>query len=333
MKPFAVLVLNWNGEALLKQFLPFWTKYTETDLSDLIIVDNGSTDGSLVLLESYEPKLRLIKFVENKGYADGYNEAIKLLEHEYVVLLNSDATPKSLDWLKQPLKLFENNSNLVALQPKIKAFNNPKFFEYAGAAGGYLDCLAYPYCDGRVLDRTEEDRGQYEETKNILWASGAALFVRRQDFLDSGGLDGRFFAHQEEIDLCFRLRSRGFDIVYAPKSEVFHVGGASLDNESPRKLYLNFRNNLLMLYKNLNLNYLLWLYPCRFFLDFLAGFVFLLRGEGGKCKAVFRAYFDFMKMRPIFRRDRKTNLSLQKVKASSLLSSHSILFNRYIKGE
>ncbi len=326
MKPFAVVVLNWNGAKLLEQLMPLWTEYAQTELSDLVIVDNGSIDVSVYFLEYYYPQVQLIKFAENKGYAGGYNEALKLIEHQYVVLLNSDATPKSLDWLKQPFNLFENNSNLVALQPKIKAFNKPNFFEYAGAAGGYLDCLAYPYCRGRILDKVEEDRGQYENVESILWASGAALFVHRLAFLEAGGFDERFFAHQEEIDLCFRLKSRGFDIVYAPQSEVFHIGGASLDNESPRKLYLNFRNNLLMLYKNLNSTYLLFLYPCRFFLDMLAGISFLFKGEVAKFKAVLKGYYDFLRMLPSFREDRKRNLSLQKLKPSSLLSNRFIFF-------
>ncbi len=326
MKPFAVVVLNWNGVKLLEQFMPLWTDFAETELSDLIIVDNGSTDSSVSFLESHYPEVQLIKFAENKGYAGGYNEALKLIEHQYVVLLNSDATPKCLDWLEQPLKLLESNPNLVALQPKIKAFNQPNFFEYAGAAGGYLDCFAYPYCRGRVLDKVEEDKGQYENVVSILWASGAALFVRRLAFLEAGGLDERFFAHQEEIDLCLRFKSRGLDIVYAPQSEVFHIGGASLDNESPRKLYLNFRNNLLMLYKNLNWTYLVFLYPFRFCLDMLAGMVFLFKGELAKFKAVIRAYWDFLRMLPSFREDRRRNLSLQKVKPSKLLSNCSIFF-------
>ncbi len=321
MKPFAVVVLNWNGLKLLEQFMPSWLAYAEGKLSDLIIVDNGSTDNSVHFLENNYPNVQLIKFTENRGYAEGYNQALKFLEYDYVVLLNSDATPQNSNWLLQPSELFQSNPNIVAIQPKIKAYNKPEYFEYAGAAGGYLDCLGYPYCRGRVLNFIEEDRGQYESVEPILWASGASLIVRRKEFITSGGFDKRFFAHQEEIDLCFRLRSRGFDIVYAPQSEVFHIGGASLDSENPHKLYLNYRNNLLMLYKNLNTTYLISLLIIRLCLDMSLALLYFLKGKEEKTKAIFRAYADFLSLRSSFREARLVNLSKQKLRPSKLLTS------------
>ncbi len=328
MKPFAVVVLNWNGKSLLEQFMPLWLRYAKTELSDLVIVDNGSTDSSLSFLANYS-NVQIIRFSDNKGYAEGYNEALKLLEHQYVVLLNSDATPKSVDWLNQPLELFKRNTNLAAVQPKIKDFNNPNYFEYAGAAGGYLDYLGYPFCRGRVFNQIEEDKGQYESIRPILWASGAGLFVRRQAILEAGGFDKHFFAHQEEIDLSLRLRSRGFDIAYAPKSEVYHIGGGSLDNESPRKLYLNYRNNLLMLYKNLNIIYLILILIIRFPLDFTFALLLLIKGNKEKSKAIFKAYFDFFSLYPNFKQDRIENLSKQKLKPSKLFTSFILL--EYLK--
>ncbi len=329
MKPFAVVVLNWNGVELLEKFVPLWLEYAETNISDLIIVDNGSTDSSVHFLETNYPTIELIKFPENKGYAGGYNDALELIKQEYVVLLNSDATPKDESWLVKPLELFQNNQNIVAIQPKIKAYNNPNYFEYAGAAGGYLDCLGYPYCKGRVLNIVEEDRGQYEESETILWASGAALMIRRKEFLKVGGFDKRFFAHQEEIDLCVRLRSQGFDIVYAPKSEVFHIGGATLDSENPRKLYLNYRNNLLMLYKNLNTFHLIIILIIRLCLDFTLGFLYFLKGEKEKSKAIFKAYYHCSSLYSDFRQDREENLSKQKLSTSKLFTSFILL--KYLK--
>ncbi len=326
MKPFAVVVLNWNGVELLKKFMPLWVQYAETELSDLIIVDNGSTDESCSFLKKNYPNIQLIKFLENNGYAGGYNEALKLLKYQYVVLLNSDATPKSSDWLDEAYDLFTNDDTIVAVQPKIKDFNKPNYFEYAGGAGGYLDCFGYPYCRGRVFHSIEEDRGQYQELKPILWASGAALIIRREVFLSVGGFDEHFFAHQEEIDLCFRLRTRGFKIVYAPNSEVFHIGGASLDNESPRKLYLNYRNNLLMLYKNLNTAYLLFVLFIRFILDFGVALFFLIKGEWAKTKVIFRAYYDFFKLIPSFYASRKKNLLAQRLRPSKLLTPNFFIF-------
>ena len=248
-KEIAVIVLNWNGRDLLEQFLPSWIEHTP-DRAELIIVDNGSTDDSVAFVQSHYPEVAILCFDENYGYAEGYNRAIQALDYPIVVLLNSDAS-LSAGWLDEPLRLLGEHSDVVAIQPTIRAYHEPSRYEYAGAAGGYIDALGYPFCRGRIFDTLEYDEGQSATVAEIFWASGACLIVRRSAYLEVGGLDGGFFAHQEEIDLSWRLNARGYRILHAPSSIVYHVGGGTLSAESPRKVFLNFRNNLLMLYKNL----------------------------------------------------------------------------------
>ena len=247
-KRVAIIILNWNGRELLKRFLPSVVSHSP-EWAEVIVADNGSTDDSIDLLRTEFPSVRLILLDRNYGFAEGYNRTIAQIDHEYCVLLNSDieVTP---GWMEAPVRLLDSDPALAGAQPKIRSWRDKRYFEYAGAAGGYMDLYGYPFCRGRVFHVVEEDEGQYDTPADILWATGACLFIRTTVYKEAGGLDAGFFAHQEEIDLCWRLRSRGYRLVCVPQSVVYHVGGATLDAENPRKTFLNFRNNLLMLYKN-----------------------------------------------------------------------------------
>ncbi|MBO7165345.1 MAG: glycosyltransferase family 2 protein, partial [Muribaculaceae bacterium] len=243
MKELAVIILNWNGRKLLEQFLPIASRYSITEDADLIVADNGSTDDSVEWVKAHHPEVKVLSFSENYGFAEGYNKAIRQTQYKYTILLNSDVEVTE-DWTRSLLDFMRRNSDVGALQPKIRSWKERTKFEYAGAAGGYLDKLGYPYCRGRLFDSIEEDRGQYDgKVVNICWASGAALMVRTDIYLKVGGLDARFFAHMEEIDLCCRIHGAGYRVVAVPDAMVFHVGGASLAQGNPKKTYLNFRNN------------------------------------------------------------------------------------------
>lgn len=287
--------MNWNGKKLLEGFLP--QVIANTPDADVIVADNASTDGSAEWLTRNYPGMTLLRFEENLGYAGGYNAAIKRLpEYENIILLNSDAWPAQ-GWIK-PIETMLETPGIVAVQPKILAENDHTFFEYAGAAGGMLDRNGYPYCRGRIFDRIEEDKGQYNEAAEIFWASGAALAVKREAYMDVGGLDTLFFAHMEEIDLCWRLKLNGGKIFYQPLSVVYHLGGGSLDASSPRKTFLNFRNNLLMLHKNLppgkRKRALLFR---RRLLDTLAIAKFAVTGKFPHAREIVHAHNEFRKLR------------------------------------
>lgn len=296
-KRLAVIILNWNGEKLLRQFLPTAVKYTQGLEVDLIIADNGSTDNSVNWIQGNYPDLRILKFDKNYGFAEGYNKAIEMTRYPYTILLNSDVevTP---EWWKPLLAFMENNSDVGAVQPKIKSFRNREYFEYAGAAGGYLDVNGYPYCRGRLFDQVEKDVGQYDGTTiDVCWASGASLLVRTELYLKLGGLDPLFFAHMEEIDLCCRMLIAGYRVCAISDSEVYHVGGASLEQGNPKKTYLNFRNNLLLLYKNLPRKSRSSKLIIRRLMDTLAFFMFLAKLDFANSKAVLKAHRDFRKMK------------------------------------
>ncbi len=291
-----IAILNWNGKHLLEKNLPFVINYTPKEEAAILVIDNGSSDGSVDWLKNKYPEVDLLCFEKNYGYAEGYNRAVKEIKTPYLCLLNSDVEPSS-NWIKKPLELFLKDPKIVAIQPKIKDYYKRDFFEYAGAAGGFIDSLGYPYCRGRIFDAIEKDYGQYNQQIPIFWASGACLFVRRADFLKVGGFDVNFFAHMEEIDLAWRLQKNQGKIIFTPESEVFHMGGASLNKGNSKKVYLNFRNNFLMLYKNLTKTKFIFKYIVRFFLDFLVAFSFLIKGEPASFRAIPRAHLDFWKMR------------------------------------
>lgn len=328
-KEVAIVVLNWNGKHLIEQYAPEWIAHTPPN-AELIIVDNGSQDDSLAYIQHNFPDIRLIAFGQNYGFAEGYNRALTLLDHPFVVLLNSDAIPTA-NWLTTPISLLKAQADIVAVQPKIKSLRNPEYFEYAGASGGYVDCLGYPYCRGRIMDTVERDTGQYDATTDIMWASGAALIIRRAEYLAVGGLDAAFFAHQEEIDLSWRLRARGWRIVSAPESVVYHLGGATLSVESPGKTYLNFRNNILMLYKNLPKLRLLVTLLLRLVLDMLAALRFAFALRGGNAWAVVRAWCSAIALMPQCRAQRAENLRQATIPPSRILTPLSIIYRYYLR--
>lgn len=249
-KPVAVIILNWNGKSMLSRFLPEVVRTTDPAIADVIVADNGSDDGSMQLLEEKFPSVKVIRFDRNYGFAEGYNRAIALTRYRYTVLLNSDVATTER-WVNILYDYMESHPATGAIQPKILSVEQPDSFEYAGASGGYLDCNGYPYCRGRLFDTVESDIGQYDNVAEIFWASGAALMVRSDLYIKVGGLDADFFAHMEEIDLCWRIRLAGQRIEVVPQSVVHHLGGGTLPASNPRKTYLNFRNNLLLLHKNL----------------------------------------------------------------------------------
>ena len=307
----AVVILNWNGEQMLRQFLPSVVRHSvlpET-LGEAVVyvADNGSTDGSLALLDAEFPMVRTIIFEENYGFADGYNRAFEQIDAEYAVLLNSDVEVTE-GWLVPLVEYMDEHLQVGVCQPKLMAYHQKDEFEYAGAMGGFLDRYGYPYCRGRIFDTIEKDHGQYDADVPLLWATGACLMVRLATYKEVGGLDGRFFAHMEEIDLCWRLRCRGHEVRSAASSVVYHVGGATLNAGHPRKTFLNFRNNLLMLYKNLPDSDLHGVLFVRAMLDYVAAAMFLLKGEWGSVKAVFRARKEFRKLKTEFCASREENL-------------------------
>lgn len=295
MKKVSVIILNWNGAGLLRRYLPEVIAHTSADTADVIVADNGSTDDSLSLLGEEFPSVRVWPLGGNYGYAGGYNRALAMAETPYCVLLNSDAAPAE-GWLGPLLAYAEKHPETAALQPKLLSDRDRKMFEYAGAAGGYLDCLGYPYCRGRIFDVVEQDCGQYDMIAPVMWATGACLWIRTEAFRQAGGLDERFFAHMEEIDLCWRLRRLGYTLACVPQSVVYHLGGASLAMGHPKKTYLNFRNSLLMLWKNLPDTRREGFIFRRKCLDALAACNFLLHGEWRHVKAIFLAHRDAGRM-------------------------------------
>ena len=332
MDKVAIVILNWNGCEMLGRYLPSVLASSGQDGVVVYVADNGSIDNSVEMLRRDFPQVHLILLKENHGFADGYNLALQQVDAEYVVLLNSDVQV-SRHWLEPLLSYMDAHPEVAACQPKIRSLRQPDSFEYAGAAGGYLDKYGYPYCRGRIMDKVEEDRGQYASVAPIFWASGAALFIRLRDYFEVGGLDGRFFAHMEEIDLCWRLRARGRGIVCLPDSVVYHLGGATLQKESPRKTFLNFRNNLLMLYKNLPEAEFKPVMRIRACLDYVAALKFLVTGQLAHARAVMQARREYKAIRADFETSRQENLQKTILADIPERSRQSILVQRYLKGK
>ena len=328
MKLLSIVILNWNGSEMLCRFLPSVIEHSPE--AEVIVADNGSSDNSLEMLAEQFPGVRTIPFDRNYGFAEGYNKAIAQIDTDLCLLLNSDVRVEG-GWLKPMLDYMEQHPEVAACQPKVCQESSPNMLEYAGACGGYIDRLGYPFCRGRILGTVERDEGQYDSIASVAWATGAALLIRRNVYLEAGGLDARFFAHQEEIDLCWRLRSRGYDIVCIPQSVVYHVGGGTLPKESPRKTYLNFRNNLLLLYKNLPEKNFRSIMRRRYLLDAAAAFHFLVVGQWTSCKAVVRAHLDFRHISKNFKTDRDRNLAATVVPADKILSPTNLLWEYYAK--
>lgn len=325
----AVVILNFNGAEMLRAFLPSVVDYSPE--AEVIVADNCSTDASEQVMREEFPAVRYIQLEKNYGFADGYNRALAQVEAEYFLLLNSDVEVTQ-GWLAPMLEYMDSHPDVAACQPKLLSYKNKKEFEYAGACGGFIDKYGYPYCRGRIFDTVEEDKGQYDSVAELFWATGAALMIRAEDYRAAGGLDGTFFAHMEEIDLCWRLRSRGRGIVCIPQSCVYHVGGATLNKSNPRKTYLNFRNNLLMLYKNLPENELRHVMFVRAILDYVAAFKSLLSGDAAGCRAVLQARRDFRRIKHDYSDLRRENLEKCVEADVKERTSFSILWKYYAGG-
>jgi GT2 family glycosyltransferase len=288
----AIVILNWNGTHLFSRFLPSVIEHSRGEGVSIYLADNGSTDHSIEYLKENFPDVIIIELGVNHGFAKGYNLALEKIEANFFVLLNSDVEVTE-NWLKPCIELLNNHPTVAAVQPKILSYNNRTYFEYAGAAGGYIDRWGFPFCRGRILSVTEEDTGQYDDPASLMWATGACLFIRADVFRESGGFDDDFFAHMEEIDLCWRLKNQGWQIGFEPKSVVYHLGGATLSYQSPQKVFLNFRNNLWMLFKNLPKGKVVPVMFFRLVLDGMAAAHFLSVGQFSAFKAVFRAHMAF----------------------------------------
>ncbi|MCK8524150.1 glycosyltransferase family 2 protein [Aquimarina sp. D1M17] len=298
----AVVILNWNGRALLEEFLPSVVQNSKE--ATVYVADNASTDDSIAYVEKEFPNIKIVQNNENGGYAKGYNDALSQIDADIYCLLNSDVevTP---NWLSPIIKEFSDSEKTAAAQPKILDYKKKTHFEYAGAAGGFIDKLGYPYCRGRIFDTIEEDKGQYNYSTPIFWATGACLFIRKDVFEKVGKLDEDFFAHQEEIDLCWRIQNHGYTIMYLSDSTVYHLGGATLDTMNPKKTYLNFRNNLYLLIKNVRKSHLWFVILIRLILDGLAGAKYLFEGKFPHFIAVIKAHFSFYRNFNTFIKKRK----------------------------
>lgn len=332
MDKVAVVILNWNGEEMLRRYLPTVINFSSGEAT-VCVADNASTDGSLYMLRTEFPECRIVELDTNWGFADGYNKALEKVEAEYYVLLNSDVEVTQ-HWLSPLVDFMDANPDVAACQPKLLSVNDKDSFEYAGASGGFIDRYGYPYCRGRVFGDIEKDCGQYDTPISAFWATGAAMIVRSSDYWGVGGLDGRFFAHNEEIDLCWRLRLRGKKIYCVPASHVYHVGGGTLPKSNPMKTYLNFRNNLTMLYKNLPDGELVRVMRVRWLLDYLAAFeMLLLQRSVGDFKAVVRARREFRRWKKDFKADREQIQALAVEKTIPERRRFSLLWQYYVKGK
>jgi GT2 family glycosyltransferase len=289
----AVVILNWNGKRYLEQFLSSVVSSVYDNLQ-IIVGDNASTDDSVAFVTAHYPGIKVILNDQNYGFAEGYRRILDQVTADYFILLNSDVEVPA-NWIQPVISLMESDPLIAAAQPKIKWQKDKTQFEYAGAAGGYLDMHGYPFCRGRIFDTIETDAGQYDDPKEIFWASGAALFIRSKQWREVGGLDPDFFAHMEEIDLCWRLKNLGYKVVYCPHAEVYHVGGGTLNADNPYKTYLNFRNNLIILQKNLPLSDVYFRIFIRFFMDFIAWIHFIFEGKTNFAMAVTKAHVYFFK--------------------------------------
>ena len=331
MEKVAIVILNWNGQPMMERYLPSVLNYSR-DEAAVYVADNASTDQSMEMLRRQFPEVKLIQLEKNWGFAEGYNKALRQIDAEYYLLLNSDIKVTH-HWLTPMVEYMDNHQDVAACQPKLLSIFDEDRFEYAGASGGYLDRLGYPFCRGRIFETVEADNGQYDYATDILWATGAALMIRAKDYWEAGGLDGRFFAHNEEIDLCWRLRIRGRRIVCLPESYVYHVGGGTLPKGNPMKTFLNFRNNLTMLYKCLPDEELKPVMRWRWWLDYLAAWeMLLLKRNVGDFKAIYRARRAFKRWRKDFEADRQAIQASRADKKIPEQRRFSLLWQYYVKG-
>lgn len=325
----AVVILNWNGRAFLEQFLPSVT--ANSNGANIVLADNCSTDDSVSFTREQFPSVTIIENSINGGFAKGYNDALAKVEAEYFVLLNSDVEVTQ-NWLEPLVKLMDENPQVAACQPKILSYDHKEQFEYAGAAGGYIDKYGYPFCRGRIFNSFEKDEGQYDDTREIFWATGACLMIRSKVYNDVGGLDEDFFAHMEEIDLCWRIKNIGWKVMYCSASKVYHVGGGTLNKIHHQKTYLNFRNNLFLLCKNHSSQYFRIKLLLRMVLDGVAAIKFIFSLEFNHFWAVLKAHFSFYSsMRKILKK-RKEQKRLIKAYATSAVYRRSIVFDYFFRG-
>jgi GT2 family glycosyltransferase len=327
----AVVILNWNGVNFLKEFLPPLIEFTNPSLADIWVADNGSTDGSLRVLKEDFPSVMIVTLEKNHGFAAGYNLALEQIEAGYYVLLNSDVEV-SPGWLEPMYHLLSENPRAGACMPRIRSWHQREFFEHAGAAGGFLDRYGYPFCRGRIFNSLEKDEGQYDADSNIFWASGACLMIRSELYRRAGGLDTFFFAHMEEIDLCWRIKNMGHDVKYCAGSIVYHVGGGTLPQNDHKKTYLNFRNNIILLYKNLPRKKLLSVLLPRFILDFISIFQFLFRLEFRNMYSVIRAHFYLLGHLRTLRRHRRQSLETAEPSMHPEIYHGSIVYAFFFRG-
>jgi len=328
----AIVILNWNGKDHLKKYLPYVVSYTDTSKADIIVADNGSTDESVIFLKNNYPAIRVIQLDDNYGFAGGYNKALSHVEADIFCLLNSDVRVTN-GWLDQILKIFSENNNVGAIQPKILSDRDNSKFEHAGAAGGFIDKYGYPFCRGRIMDVIEEDKGQYDNTIDIFWASGACLFIRADVFRGSGGFDVDFFAHMEEIDLCWRLKNKGYRILYTPESVVYHWGGATLEYNNPHKLFLNFRNSLWTLYKNYSGSNLSWVIFRRLLIDTLAIVKYFFSLDFKNTYAIVKAHLVFHKTKKEIKAKREELISKVVTKSHEQILESSFVWKFFAENK
>jgi len=328
----AVVILNWNGLEWLQKFLEPVVRYSAGVNTSVYVADNGSKDGSSDWVSMNFKDVTTIRFESNLGFAGGYNRAIKQIDATYFLLLNSDVGVTE-NWLNPLVEFMDLNPDVASCQPKIRSYHKKDHFEYAGAAGGYMDKYGYTFCRGRIFDNIEKDSGQYDDYADILWSTGACMMVRSEAWIKCGGLDDDFFAHMEEVDLCWRFRLAGYRVCYVPRSTVYHVGGGSLPYDTEKKTYLNFRNNLFLLYKNLPDNKLHKILFIRKLLDGLAAMMFILTGRFAGARAVWKAHIDYYKSIKSLKEKRKLVRDLTKIKNGIQLLNKSIVFRFYIRGE
>jgi GT2 family glycosyltransferase len=327
----AIVILNWNSVGYLKKFLPGLVINSASNDISVHVADNGSTDSSLIWLEENHPEVNLIRFEKNHGFAGGYDLALAKVEAEYYILVNSDVEVTQ-GWAEKLTEFMDNNPEAAACQPKILSYHDHSHFEYAGAAGGFLDRFGYPFCRGRILTNPEQDLGQYDTGKEVFWTSGACMIVRAEAWNRCGGFDADFFAHMEEIDLCWRFHLAGYRLYQIPGVKVFHVGGGSLPYDSPFKVYLNFRNNLFMLYKNLPSRNHCLILVIRLLLDGVAALKFLLQGNLKAVGSVWRAHIDFYSNLSSLKRKRAEIERSFPENPAKFIMNKSIVFEFYIKG-
>ncbi len=328
----AIAILNWNGKQYLEEFLPSVIKYSNYPDVSIYIIDNGSTDGSVELINTKFPSVHIVQLDKNYGFTGGYNRGLLHISAKYYILLNSDIEATH-NWIHPIISVMEKNPDIAACMPKLRAYKQKSFFEYAGAAGGFIDKFGYPFCRGRIFDSIEKDTGQYDTKCSIFWATGAALFINAEKFHEFKGFDEDFFAHMEEIDLCWRLKNHGYKIYFIPEITLYHLGGGTLPKQNPKKVYYNFRNNLLLLYKNVPGKYLPITITMKLILDIIASFHLLIKVNIKSVFMIYKAYFHFIKMVPRMRTKRKNLMQTSVILDHPEIIRRSVVWDYFVRNK